>query len=119
MTAYERGDVVLVDTAFSGSVGSKRRLPSSSAQAPSTTRVTKLIFAAITGNISPPMHPGDTLLKDWTAAGLVRPSAVRGVLATIDTRDIIKTLGAVMPEDAAQVDAGVSSIIGYTLPAAE
>ncbi|GEM_PF-3788286 len=32
----------------------------------------KLIVAAITSNVSPPLRLGDTLLSDWRVAGLLK-----------------------------------------------
>lgn len=64
MTSYNPGDVVLVDIAFSGAVGSKRRPAVVISQDRFNTAGIKLIVAAITGNVSPPFRPGDTLLSD-------------------------------------------------------
>jgi mRNA-degrading endonuclease toxin of MazEF toxin-antitoxin module len=71
MTSYKRGDVILVDIAFSGTVGYKRR-PAVvlSVDAFNAARI-KLIVAAVTSNISPPVRPGDCLLSDWASAGLL------------------------------------------------
>ena len=116
MTLYKRGAVILVDTAFSGSVGSKRR----PAVVLSTNRFnnagTKLIVAAITSNISPPFRPGDTLLNEWNAAVPVKPSAVRGVLATVDKSDVVKTLGELTGTALAEIEKGAAGIIGFAAP---
>jgi PemK-like, MazF-like toxin of type II toxin-antitoxin system len=73
MTIYRRGDVILVEIAFSGAVGSKRR-PAVVISVEAFNRAgIKLIVAAVTGNVSPPFRPGDTLLNDWSAGGLLKP----------------------------------------------
>jgi hypothetical protein len=41
-------------------------------------------------NVSPPFRPGDCVLNNWGSAGLVKPSAVRGVLATVDKAECKK-----------------------------
>jgi mRNA interferase MazF len=104
MTNFKRGDVVLVDIAFSGTVGYKRR-PSVVISVETFNRAgVKLVVAAITGNVSPPFRPGDTLLNDWKAAGLLKPSAVRGVLATVDKSDVARKLGSLSSGDMSKVD---------------
>ena len=91
---FNRGDVILVNIAFSGAVGYKRR-PAVVMSAKHFNRAgIKLIVGAITSNVSPTFRPGDVLLSDWRAAGLVKPSAVRGVLATVDKSDVVRKLGA-------------------------
>src|SRR5437660_12658215 len=93
MTASSRGDVILVEIAFSGSPGSKRRPAVVLSSDLFNAAGLKLIVAAITSNVSPPFRPGDTILSDWNAAGLIKSSAVRGVLATVDKADIVRKLG--------------------------
>jgi mRNA interferase MazF len=76
-----------------------------------------LIVAAITTNVSPPFRPGDTLLNDWGAAGLLKPSAVRGVMATVDRTDIVRTLGTLSDRDFARVEQGIAAILGFVVAA--
>ena len=76
----------------------------------------KLIVATITGNVSPPFRPGDTLLSDWKAASLLKPSAVRGVLATVDKSDIARKLGTLSAKDFSRVEQGIADILGFQVP---
>lgn len=118
MTTFERGDVVLVDIAFSGAVvGSKRRPAVVISTSVFNSAGIKLIVAAVTGNVSPPLRPGDTLLGDWSAAGLLKPSAVRGVLATVDKSDIVHTLGRLSDADRNAVERGIADILGFAVVA--
>jgi mRNA interferase MazF len=113
MISYSRADVILVDIAFSGAVGYKRR-PAVVVSADAFNAAgTKLVVAAATSNLTPPFRPGDTLLADWSAAGLVKPSAVRGVLATVDRSDVVRKLGALSPADFARVEQGIAEILGF------
>jgi mRNA interferase MazF len=117
MTTYNPGDVILVDIAFSGAVGYKRRPAVVVSQGRFNTAGIKLIVAAITSNVSPPFRPCDTLLSDWSLAGLLKPSAVRGVLATVDKSDIVRKLGALSPKDFSSVEQGIANILGLqTIP---
>lgn len=113
MTSYKRGDVILVDIAFSGTIGYKRRPAVVISTEVFNTAGIKLIVAAITSNVSPPFRSGDSLLNDWRAAGLLKPSAVRGVLATVDKSDVVRKLGALSEQDFAIVEQGIANILGF------
>jgi len=115
MTVCSRGDVILVDIAFSGVVGYKRRPAVVMSTSAFNRTGIKLIVAAVTSNISPPFRPGDTLLADWNAAGLLKPSAVRGVLATVDQVDIVRLLGLLSAADLAAVERGIARILGFSV----
>ncbi|MCW5933226.1 MAG: type II toxin-antitoxin system PemK/MazF family toxin [Fimbriimonadia bacterium] len=69
MTTYNQGDIILVDIAFSGTVGYKRRPAVVISGDEYNESGIKLVVLAITSNISPPFRPGDTLLNDWQIAG--------------------------------------------------
>lgn len=99
MTSFSRGDVIWVEIAFSGAVGSKRRPAVVVSSDVFNLAGIKLIVAAVTSNPSPPFWPGDTLLRDWQKAGLVKPSAVRGVLATVDKSEVARQLGRLSADD--------------------
>jgi mRNA interferase MazF len=116
MTTYNRGDVILVDIAFSGATGRKRR-PAVVISTDAFNRAgIKLIVAAITGNVSPPFRPGDTLLNNWSAAGLLKPSAVRGVLATVDKADVVRKIGTLSGKDLAQVERSIADTLNFVIP---
>ncbi len=104
--------MVLLDIPFSGSLGSKRR----PAVILSTGRFNqagiKVIVAAITGNLAPPLRPGDTPLNDWGAAGLLRPSAARGVLATRDRNEIVRVIGRLSDAELVNVERAIADILG-------
>lgn len=115
MTSYNLGDVILVDIAFSGAVGYKRRPAVVISIDKFNTAGIKLIVAAITGNVSPPFRPGDTILSGWKAAGLLKSSAVRGVLATIDKSDIVRKPGTLTAKDFSAVEQGIADILGFQI----
>ena len=57
MISYDPGDVILVDIAFSGAPGYKRRPAVVISRDTFNTAGIKLIVAAITSNVSPPFRP--------------------------------------------------------------
>jgi mRNA interferase MazF len=115
MISFNRGEVLLVDIAFSGAVDRKRRPAVIVSTDAFNTAGIKRVVAAITGNVSPPFRPGDTLLTDRSAAGLLKPSAVRGVLATVDKADVVRKLGALSAKDFAVVEQGVADTPGLVV----
>lgn len=113
MTSFSQGEAILTEIAFSGDPGRKRR-PAVVISIDEFNRTgTKLIVAAITSNLQPPYRRGDVLLKDWQTAGLIKPSALRGVLATIDKRDIVRSMGHLTDNDFAKVEAVVAETLGF------
>lgn len=115
MTSYNPGDVILVDIAFSGATGYKRRPAVVISKNRFNSAGIKLIVAAIMSNVSPPYRPGDTLLNERSRAGLLKPSAVRGVLATVDKADIARKLGTLSANDFSKAEQGVADILGFQI----
>ncbi|SJM91685.1 PemK-like protein [Crenothrix polyspora] len=112
MTSFNRGDVILVDIVFSGAIGSKRRPAVVISTESFNKSGSKLIVVGITSNISVPFRPGDMLLADWSLAGLLKPSAVRGIIATVDKLDITHKLGKLSSKDMSSVERSIATIIG-------
>lgn len=116
MTTYKRGDVILVNIAFSGAIGYKRRPAVIISTEDFNTAGTKYIVAALTSNLSRPLRPGDTRLRDWRDAGLVKPSAMRGVLATVDKSDIVRRLGSLSALDMSRIEEAIAEILAFVVP---
>ncbi len=98
MTAYSRGDVVLVGFVFSDESGRKVR-PAVVISSPAYHRARQeVIVAAITSNVGNRLF-GDHLIGDWTGAGLLFPSVVTGILRTIKRTMIARKLGSMAKPD--------------------
>ena len=79
MTAYKRGDVVLVGFVFSDEPGQKLR-PALVISSSAYNRGRKeVVVAAITSNVRRRLF-GDHLIVDWKDAGLLFPSVATGIL---------------------------------------
>lgn len=98
MTRYKSRDVVLVDVKFSDGTGVKKRpaLIISSEKYHQSRR--EVIIAAITSNVKRVLC-GDTKIKEWEKAGLIKPSLVAGVVQTITSSRINKKLGVLAKDD--------------------
>ena len=113
---YPRGEVLFAEIQFSGSIGSKRRPVVVLSTEDFQRAGSKLIVAGITSTVAPPFRPGDVLLNDWSQAGLVKPSAIRGLVAVIDRNQIIRRLGRLSLKDFANVVQGMADIMGLAVP---
>jgi len=102
-TAYNRGDVVLVNFLFSEETGAKPRpaiLVSSNAYQRGRREV---VAAAVTSNTNR-ILAGDSIITDWQEAGLLFPSVATGVIRTIKQGMIARTLGSLSYRDMDAVD---------------
>ena len=68
-------------------------------------------WMAITSQLRPTPALGETWLRHWQAAGLLKPSAVKPVTATLEQRLVIKSLGVLHAEDEASLRQALRQII--------
>ena len=102
--AFQRGDVVLVPFPFSDLSTTKVRPAVVVSGSLYHTTEPDLILAAITSRVAAAGGPLDYVLRDWQAAGLRYPSAVKPVLFTFDPMRVIYHVGALSLFDLAEVD---------------
>lgn len=98
MTAYSRGDVVLVSFVFSDETGERRRpavIVSSEAYHKSREEA---IIVAITSRTDR-ILTGDHLIRDWREAGLLFPSVATGIIRTIKQDMLNHRLGTMSQTD--------------------
>jgi mRNA interferase MazF len=94
-TLYNFGDVVLVAFPFTSLQATKKR----PAIVISNIAYQQTLLMAITSQIRTPLAIGEHLLQDWQAAGLIKPSVVKPLIATLDQVQIIRPLGKLAPTD--------------------
>ena len=112
MTGFEFGDVVLVPFPFTDqSAAKKRPAVVISSQAYHSGRP-DLIIMAITSQIRPAQVVGEIIVTDWQGAGLLKPSAIKPVIATIERGLIIKALGRLKAEDLAALKRAIGQVLG-------
>jgi len=111
MTAYSRGDVVLVGFVFSDESGKKFR-PALVLSSPAYHRGRQeVVVAAVTSNIRRRLF-GDHVIADWKGAGLLFPSLVTGILRTIKRTMIDRKLGTMPKSDMQAVDRELRRSLG-------
>ena len=111
MTAYRRGDVVLVGFVFSDESGQKRR-PVVVMSSPAYHRTRQeVVVAAITSHVGRRLV-GDHLIADWRSAGLLFPSVVTGIIRTIKHTMIDRKPGSLAKPDIEAMDRELRRSLG-------
>jgi mRNA interferase MazF len=114
MTAYKRGDIVLVNFLFSDESRLKHR-PAVVISSPIYHRSRQeIIVAAVTSNIDRMLF-GDYLLAGWKEAGLLFPSLVTGIIRTIKSEMIHRRLGSIPPREMTYLDLNLHEILGLKI----
>jgi mRNA interferase MazF len=110
--AFEFGQVVLVPFPFTSQAASKRR-PAviASSRAYNLERL-DVILMAITSQLRPNPALGEVWLSGWQDAGLLKPSAIKPVIATLEQGLVIKTLGALTERDLGEFKRSFGKILG-------
>jgi len=111
-TTFEFGDIILVPFPFTDQTATKRR-PAVVVSRPSFhDRRPDLILMAITSQVRSPTLPGEALLSDWQAAGLLKPSVAKPVLMTIQKTLVLRRLGRLIQQDRETVAELLDEILG-------
>ncbi len=111
MTTYKRGDVVLLPFPYTDLSTSKKR----PAVILSTNKFNisrqDCIVAPISGRLTKILS-GDYTLKDWSGAGLLKPSIVKAILGTVHQSKIISRLGALSDIDLKNTEKAIADVLG-------
>ncbi len=102
MTAFRRGDIVLVGFVFSDGSRTKLRPAIVVSSTPYNRGRQEAIVAAVTSNVKRRLF-GDHVIVDWKQAGLLFPSLATGIVRTIKRRMIERRLGSLTTPDLAAV----------------
>ena len=110
--AYSFGDVVLVPFPFTDQSGAKKRPAVIVSSNGYHTQRRDLLILAITSQLRMPLGCGEALVTDWQAAGLIKPSALKPVLTTIEQGLVVRTLGTLAAPDLCKLRDLIAQIIG-------
>jgi len=112
MTACNRGDVVLVAFVFSDDSGRKLR-PAVVISAAARHGVRReAVVAAITSNVGRRLLGDHLMISEWRGAGLLFPSAVTGIIRTINHTMIERKLGSLGTADMEAVERELRRSLG-------
>jgi mRNA interferase MazF len=94
MMRFEFGDVVLVPFPFTNQAASKKRPAVVVSSHAYNVGKPDIIVMAVTSQVRPSPMSDEVYIQNWQAAGLLRPSVIKPVLATIEQSLVIRQLGA-------------------------
>ena len=112
MTGFEFGDIVLVPFPFTDQSAAKKRPAVVISSAAYQRERPDLIIMAITSQVRPVQAFGEVVVQDWQGAGLLKPSAIKPVVATIEKPLVISALGRLIEDDQAALRSAMSKILG-------
>ncbi len=108
---YSFGQVVLVGFPFTNLQAAKQR-PAVIIHSDTYQPRTDVILMAITSQIREPLTTGEALLQDWQMAGLVKPSVLKPLIATLEKDRIVKKLGQLSTAYQKQLSGILDSVLG-------
>ncbi len=111
-TVYNFGDVILVSFPFTDQVGTKKRPAVIISSAAYNNARRDLVIMAVTSQLRPSGDLGEALVANWQAAGLLKPSAIKPVITTIEQTLVIRRLGQLTTEDQQALKDTISRIVG-------
>ncbi|MHB1231792.1 MAG: type II toxin-antitoxin system PemK/MazF family toxin [Burkholderiales bacterium] len=112
MTGFEFGDIVLVPFPFTDQSAAKKRPAVVISSAAYQRERPDLIIMAVTSQVRTALTVGEIIVSDWQGAGLLKSSAIKPVIATIEKSLVINTLGRLKNDDQIALRNAIGKIIG-------
>ncbi len=109
---YEFGEIVLVRFPFTNQATFKQRPAVVVSSHSYNLEKPDVIIAAVTSQIHSPTAFGEVLIAEWQTAKLLKPSAIKPVLAKLEQSLILKTLGVLHPADQAGLRNAIAFVLG-------
>jgi mRNA interferase MazF len=106
------GDIVLVQFPFTNQAASKQRPAVVISSQVYNNSKADIIVMAVTSQLRASAAFGEVWLNDWQTAGLLKPSAIKPVIATLEQRLVIRQLGTLTQTDVLDLKAVLQTIMG-------
>lgn len=111
-TSYNFGDIILVPFPFTDqSTTKKRPAVVVSSDAYHATRP-DIIIMAVTSQTTPSGKTGEVSIKNWKDAGLLKPSLIKPVIATIENSLVLRRLGQLKEHEQQTLRKAIDAIVG-------
>lgn len=111
MITYKRGDVILVPFPFSDQTTTKKR-PAVIINSNSYNQISSdIVIMAITSRTEEVFGIGEVLVKDWSKAGLIKPSSTKSAISTIEQSLVLKKLGSLSLSDFTELDKALKDLL--------
>ncbi len=112
MTDFKFGDIVLVPFPFTDQSATKKRPAVVISSEAYHQQRPDLIIMAVTSQVKSTQTVGETFVQDWQGAGLLKPSAIKPVITTIERGLVISQLGQLKENDQAALIGAIDQILG-------
>ncbi len=109
---FEFGDVVLVPFPFTDQTTAKQRPAVIVSGLAYNQAKPDVVVMAITSQFGPSRSLGEVWIDQWQAAGLLKPSAIKPVFATLEQGLIIRPLGKLAAADHTALKGVIGKILG-------
>lgn len=109
---YDFGTVVLLPFPFTNQSASKRRPAVIVSVAAYNAARPDVVVMAVTSQLRPAPEFGEVWIGQWRLAGLLKPSAIKPVFATIEQGLIIRPLGSLGSDDRDSLREAITRILG-------
>jgi mRNA interferase MazF len=109
---FDFGDIVLVPFPFTSQSASKKRPAVVVSSRAYNAARPDVIVMAITSQLRASPALGEIWLQDWKVAGLLKPSAIKPVFATLEQSLVIRNLGALTSADSETLRKAVAQVLG-------
>ena len=97
---------------FTDQAGTKKRPAVIISSDAYNTTQRDLVIMAVTSQLRPSGALGEALVTGWQAAGLIKPSAIKPVITTIEQVLVIRRLGQLTAEDQQALRNAIGKIVG-------
>ena len=112
MTDYNFGDVVLVPFPFTDQTASKKRPAIVVSSSVYNLERPDIVLPAVTSQREAPIYFGDMTVNQWKEAGLLKPSVMKPIFATVEKGLVLRFLGRLGEEDRQALHDVLQEIIG-------
>jgi mRNA interferase MazF len=112
MTRFEFGDLVLVPFPFTDQTATKKRPAAVISSAAYHRHRPDLLILAITSQSRPVTGFAEATITKWQQAGLLKPSVMKPVVATVERGLVLRSLGQLESDDLKSLRELLDLIVG-------
>ena len=109
---FDFGDIVLVPFPFTSQTASKKRPAVVVSSRVYNTAKPDIVLMAVTSQLRANPILGEVWVQNWETAGLLKPSAIKPVFATLEQSLVIRQLGALVPADCEALRQAIAQTLG-------
>lgn len=109
---FEFGDVVLVPFPFTSQTASKKRPAVVVSSGTYNSTKPDVVLMAITSQLRANTVLGEVWVREWKEAGLLKPSSIKPVFATLEQSLVIRRLGALHTADREALRSAIVQTLG-------